>query len=72
MPVEHEYFRQAAWSYLVAWEVHRAKLFGRCEKKNGIAPSDRLIAEGMSRGPYKSAQRAFWIMDHPCPNWVLA
>ena len=64
MRVEHEYFRQGAWSYLAAWDVHRAKLFGRCEKKNGIAPTDRLIAEVMSQEPYQSAERVFWIMDN--------
>jgi hypothetical protein len=32
---EHEYFRQGAWTYLAAWDVHRAKVFGRCEVKNG-------------------------------------
>jgi hypothetical protein len=31
--------------------VHRAKVFGRCEKKTGIAPVDRLIAEVMSQEP---------------------
>jgi hypothetical protein len=45
-------------------DVHRAKVFGRCEKKSGIAPVDRLIAEVMSREPYKSARRVFWIMDN--------
>jgi len=64
MRVEHEYFREGAWSYLAAWDVHRAKLFGRCEKKNGIAPTDRLIAEVMSQEPYQSAERVFWIMDN--------
>ncbi len=62
--VEHEYFREGAWTYLAAWDVHRAKVFGRCEKKSGIAPVDRLIAEVMSRQPYKSARRVFWIMDN--------
>jgi hypothetical protein len=63
MRVEHEYFREGAWTYLAAWDVHRAKLFGHCEKKNGIAPTDRLIAEVMRREPYKSAKRVFgsWI-----------
>jgi hypothetical protein len=61
---EHEYFREGAWTYLAAWGVHRAKVFGRCEKKSGIAPVDRLIAEVMSREPYKSARRVFWIMDN--------
>jgi hypothetical protein len=44
--------------------VHRAKVFGRCEKQSGIAPVDRLIEEVMSREPYKSARRVFWIMDN--------
>jgi hypothetical protein len=62
--VEHEYFREGAWTYLAAWDVHRAKVFGHCEKKTGIAPVDRLIGEVMSREPYKSARRVFWIMDN--------
>jgi hypothetical protein len=62
--VEHEYFREGAWSYLAAWDVHQAKVFGRCERKNGIAPTDRLIAQVMSHEPYKSAHRVFWIMDN--------
>jgi transposase len=64
MRVEHEYFREGAWTYLAAWDVHRAKLFGHCEKKSGIAPTDRLMAEVMSQEPYKSARRVFWIMDN--------
>jgi hypothetical protein len=64
MRVEHEYFREGAWTYLAAWDVHRAKLFGHCEKKSGIAPTHRLIAEGMRREPDKSAKRVFWIMDN--------
>ncbi len=61
--VEHEYFREGAWIYLAAWDVHRAKVFGRCEKKTGIAPVDRLIGEVMSRD-LQSARRVFWIMDN--------
>jgi hypothetical protein len=44
--------------------VHRAKVFGRCEKKAGIAPVDRLIGEVMRREPCQSARRVFWIMDN--------
>src|SRR5215470_17897444 len=33
MRVEHEYFREGAWTYLAAWDLHRAKIFGHCEKK---------------------------------------
>src|SRR5262249_55817502 len=62
--VEHEYFRGGAWVYLAAWDVHRAKVFGRCEFENGIAPVDRLVGEVMSQEPYKSARRVFWIVDN--------
>jgi hypothetical protein len=62
--VEHQYFREGAWTYLAAWDVHRAKVFGRCEKKSGIAPAGRLIAEVISREPDTSARRVFWIMDN--------
>jgi len=42
MKVEHEYERRGAWAYLAAWDVHQAKVFGRCETQSGIAPFDRL------------------------------
>jgi hypothetical protein len=29
-------------TYLAAWDVHSAKVFGRCEVKNGMAPVERL------------------------------
>lgn len=64
MRVEHEYFRQGALTYFAAWDVHRAKLFGHCEPKNGIAPVDRLVAQVMEQEPYRSARRVFWIMDN--------
>jgi hypothetical protein len=64
MRVEHEYERCGAWAYLAAWDVHRAKLFGRCEVNTGIDATDRLVAQVMSREPYKSARRVFWIMDN--------
>ena len=50
--VEHEYARKGAWAYLAAWDVHRAKLFGRCEHKTGIAPFERLVAQVMRQQPY--------------------
>jgi hypothetical protein len=64
MRVEHEYFREGAWTYLAAWDVHRAKVFGRCEIKNGIGPVDRLVGEVMNQAPYRTARRVFWIMDN--------
>jgi DDE superfamily endonuclease len=62
--VEHEYSREGAWTCLAAWDVHRAKVFGHCEKKNGITPVNRLIESVMNRAPYNSARRLFWIMDN--------
>jgi hypothetical protein len=61
--VEHEYGRGGAWTYLAAWDVHRAKLFGRVETSNGIASFDQLVAQVMKREPYASARRVFWIVD---------
>lgn len=64
MRVEHEYHRGGAWAYLAALDVHRAKLFGRCEPKNGIAPFDRLVAQVMTQPPYAQARRVFWIVEN--------
>jgi hypothetical protein len=64
MRVEHEYERKGALAYLAAWDVHRAKLFGRCEPKNGIQPFGRLVDEVMREEPYASADRVFWIVDN--------
>ena len=60
----HEYTRCGAWAYLAALDVHRAKLFGRCEKKNGIKPFDRLVDDAMTQPPYNEARRVFWIVDN--------
>ncbi len=38
MRVEHEYERRGSLAYLAAWDVRRARLFDRCEAKNGIEP----------------------------------
>ena len=62
--VEPEYQRRGAWAYLAAWDVRRAKVFGRCELKTGIGPFDRLVAQVMNQEPYRSARRVFWIMDN--------
>jgi hypothetical protein len=52
MRVEHEYFRTGALTYLAAWDVHHAKLFGRCEPKTTIAAVDRLVEQVMTTEPY--------------------
>jgi hypothetical protein len=64
MRVEHEYERCGAWAYLAAWDVRRAKVFGRCEASTGILPFERLVKDVMAREPYRSARRVFWIMDN--------
>ena len=64
MRVEHEYERKGAWAYLAAWDVRRAQVFGRCEKRTGIAPFGRLVRQVMSREPYRSASRVFWVVDN--------
>ena len=64
MKVEHEYERAGAWAYLAAWDVHRAKVFGRCEPTTGIGPFDRLVAQVMTVAPYRDARRVFWIVDN--------
>ena len=56
MKVEHEYQRCGAWAYLAALDVHRMKLFGRCELKTGRAPFDRLVAQVMGELPYNEAR----------------
>jgi len=62
--VEHEDERGGTWAYFAAWDVHRAKVFGRCETTTGIVPFDRLVEQVMSQEPYRSARRVFWIVDN--------
>ena len=62
--VEHEYERGGALHYLAAWDVHRARIIGRCEPKTGIAPFDRLVEQVMTQQPYRSADRVFWVVDN--------
>ena len=57
MGVEHEYWRCGALTYLSALDVHHARVFGRCEPQNGIAPFDRLVEQVMTRPPYNDARR---------------
>ena len=64
MRVEHEYDRLGAWAYLAAWDVRRARVFGRCERSSSIAAFDRLVAQVMGQRPYRCAPRVFWIIDN--------
>jgi transposase len=64
MRIEHEYERGGALAYLAAWDVHHARLFGRCESSTGIDPFGRLVAQVMTAEPYCSAKRVFWVVDN--------
>lgn len=64
MRVEHEYRRGGALAYLAAWDVLRAKLFGRCEPTTGIVPFGNLVEQVMTQEPYVSTSRVFWIVDN--------
>lgn len=64
MRIEHEYFREGALTYLAAWDVHRAKVFGACASKSSIVAFDQLVGDVMSQEPYRSARRVFWIVDN--------
>lgn len=64
MRVEFEYEREGALAYMAAWDVRRAKVFGRCETKSGIVAFSHLVDQVMSMEPYRSARRVFWIVDN--------
>lgn len=64
MRVEFEYERGGALAYLAAWDVRRAKVFGRCEATTGIEPFGRLVQMVMEQEPYRAARRVFWIVDN--------
>ena len=59
--LEHAYERGGALTYLAAWDVRRGRVFGRSEPTGGIEPFDRLVRQVMTKQPYASAPRVFWI-----------
>jgi hypothetical protein len=62
--VEHEYERLGAVTYFDAWDVRRGRVMGRTERTGGIAAFDRLVRQVMTKEPYRSARRVFWIVDN--------
>jgi len=64
MRVNHDYKRRGAVAYLAAYDVHRAKTFGRCDDTTGIVPFTALVEQVMTQEPYKSADRVFWVVDN--------
>lgn len=63
MRVNHEYDRGGALAYLAAYDVHHARVFGRCEPRTGIRPFMNLVTQVMTTEPYASAKSVFWIVD---------
>lgn len=73
MRVEFEYERGGALAYLAAWDVKRAKVFGRCEATTGIEPFGRLVQMAMNQEPYRSARHNLRIpLQKLKPNPALA
>lgn len=64
MRVNHEYKRGGAISYLAAYDVHQARVFGRCAASTGIVPFMALVEQVMTVEPYASAKRVFWVVDN--------
>jgi len=67
--VEHTYQRRGALTYLAALDIgrrggRRPRVFGRSEARGGIEPFDRLVWQVLTKEPYRSARRVFWIVDN--------
>jgi transposase len=72
MRAESEYARCGTLAYLAAYDVHRARVLGRCEPSTGIKPFTALVDQVMSAEPYASARRVFWVVDNGAShrNWA--
>jgi transposase len=64
MRINHDYDRGGALAYLAAYDVGQAKVYGRCAPSTGIKPFMALVQQVMTRQPYASATRVFWIVDN--------
>ncbi|WP_229662431.1 IS630 family transposase [Agromyces bauzanensis] len=62
--VEFEYRRGGTLAYLAAYDVHHARVIGRCAPSTGIAPFTALVEQVMTTAPYASARRVFWVVDN--------
>jgi transposase len=61
---EFEYRREGTLAYLAAYDVHHARVIGRCAPTTGIEPFTALVDQVMSSEPYASAKRVFWVVDN--------
>ena len=74
MLVESEYRRHGTLAYLAAYDVHHAQVIGHCAPTTGIEPFTALVTKVMTREPYASARRVFWIVDNGSSHrgWTAA
>jgi transposase-like protein len=74
MRAESEYGRLGTLAYLAAYDVHQARVHGRCEETTGIKPFTALVDQVMTAEPYASARRVFWVVDNGAShrNWAAA
>jgi len=74
MRVESEYRRHGTLAYLAAYDVHQAQVIGHCAPSTGIEPFTGLVTKVMTREPYASARRVFWIVDNGSSHrgWTAA
>ena len=62
--VEFEYRRGGTLAYMVAYDVHHARVMGTIAPKTGIEPFTELVNHVMTTEPYASARRVFWVVDN--------
>ena len=74
MRAESEYARGGTLAYLAAYDVHHARVTGRCEPTTGIKPFTALVNQVMATEPYTSARRVFWVAGNGAShrNWAAA
>ena len=74
MRAESEYGRLGTLAYLAAYDVHQARVYGRCEETTGIKPFTALVDQDMQAEPYASARRVFWVVDNGASHrsWAAA
>jgi hypothetical protein len=54
--------------------VYRARVIGHCASSTGIEPFGASVDKVMTRQPYASARRVFWIVDNGSSHrgWIAA
>ena len=66
--IEFEYERLGTLAYHAAWDVFRAKIFGRVAPNTCIATFNQLLELVMTQPPYHNSARTFWIVDGGCAH----